>query len=162
MQRLKYLGFILSADGVRPDPEYIQRVIEMPQPTDRKSVQRAIGMVQWLHRYIPRLSDYTWPLTALTKKNAKFVWDERCDMAWRRIKELVHNAHFLRHPDMTKDFFVACDASSYGIGAVLMQCHDGLLHPVEFWSRLFKAAECHWHVSEKEMASIVFTLEKWR
>ena len=159
---LKYLGFILSADGVRPDPEYLARMIAMPRPTDRKSVQRAIGMVQWLHRYIPRLSDYTWPLTALTKKGAKFVWDKRCEMAWDRIKELVENANFLRHPDMQKDFYVACDASSYGIGACLMQCHDGILHPVEFWSRLFKESECHWHVSEKEMSAIVLTLEKWR
>ena len=158
---LKYLGFILDAKGVRPDPEYVKKVIQLQAPTDKPSLLRVIGMIQWLHRYIPRLSDYMWPLTRQTKKHVKFLWNDECDAALDRIKGLVNKAKLLRHPDLSKTFYVICDASNFGIGAVLMQKHGDILEPCEFWSRLFSDSEKHWHVSEKELSAIVFSIEKW-
>ena len=160
---LKYLGFILNEQGVRPDPDYIDKIIELQPPTDKASLKRVLGMINWLHRYIPRLSDYIWPLTQLTKKNVKFDWEGNPEnqIAFDKIKALVQRARLLRHPDLSKPFYVVCDASLFGVGAVLMQKHGDILEPCEFWSRLFSDSEVHWHVSEKELSAIVFSLEKW-
>ena len=161
-KELKYLGFILNACGIKPDPKYIEKVIELKIPTDKKSLQRVLGMINWLHRYIPRLSDYIWPLTKLTRKSQKFDWNDECNLALNKIKELVRNTQILRHPDLSQPFYVVCDASNFGIGAVLMQKYNDKLCPCEYWSKLFGDNEKHWHVSEKEVAAIVFSLEKWQ
>ena len=162
-RELKYLGFILNEEGVKPDPEYVDKIIALQTPDGKPSLLRALGMINWLHRYIPRLSDYTWPLNRLTRKNVKFDWEgnPECQIAFDKIKDLVRNARILKHPDLSKPFYVVCDASNFGIGSVLMQKHGQILEPCEFWSRLFSDSEKHWHVSEKELFAIVASLEKW-
>ena len=160
-KELKYLGFILNAEGVRPDPEYIQKVMTLKEPQGKPDLLHMIGMIQWLHRYIPRLSDYLWPLTRMTKKGVKFLWDDTCKAAFSKILYLLKHAKLLRHPDLNKKFYVVCDASDYGIGAALMQEYNGVLEPCEFFSSMFSGSEMSWHVSEKELAAIVRSLEKW-
>ena len=88
-KQLKYLGFILNADGITPDPEYIKKVIDLHEPTDKPSLLRVIGMIQWLRRYIPRLSDHLYPITRLTRKNIPFSWNDECKHAFRNIKQLI-------------------------------------------------------------------------
>ena len=161
-KELKYLGFILNSYGIKPDPEYVRKVIALQIPTGKKSLLRVLGMINWLHRYIPRLSDYLWPLTKLTRKSQTFDWNDECDLAFTKIKKLVSNTQILRHPNLSETFYVVCDASNFGIGAVLMQKHDDKLYPCEYWSKLFGDNEKHWHVSEKEVSAIVFSLEKWQ
>ena len=102
-------------------------------------------------------------MTQMTKKNVPFDWTEQCDAALTRIKELVQSAknRILRHPDLTKPFYVVCDASLYGVGSVLMQKYGNLLEPCEYWSKLFGENERHWHVAEKELSAVVWSLEKW-
>ena len=164
--QLKYLGFILSGEGVRPDPDYVRRLWELKSPSigetvNKKAMMRLIGMIQWLHRYIPRLSDYLAPITELTHSKGKLIWSSECDSSLNKIKELIHNAPLLRHPDLSRKFYVVTDASDIGVGSVLMQKYDDVLEPCEYWSRKFQDSESRWHVSEKELAAIVYSLEKW-
>ncbi len=165
---LKYLGFILSGEGVRPDREYVRRIWELKaptvsQPVKRSFIKRMIGMIQWLHRYIPRLADYLAPINQLTKTaaNQQLVWTPECDASLTKVKTLVRDAPLLRHPDLSRPFHVVCDASDLGIGSVLMQKHNSVLEPCEYWSRKFNDTEAKWHVSEKELSAIVYSLEKW-
>ena len=118
-------------------------------------------MIKWLHRYIPRLSDHLYPITRLTRKNVKFFWNDECKQSFKTIKNLAKKINILRHPDLSKPFYVACDASNFGIGAVLMQKHGNLLYPCEYWSKMFSENEKHWHVSEKELSAIIYSVEKW-
>ncbi|MCP4477936.1 MAG: hypothetical protein GY818_07580 [Planctomycetaceae bacterium] len=173
VKELKYLGFILSGKGMRPDPEYIQKVIDLPDPTRLKELKHCLGMVTWLHRYIPRMSDYLFPLTEATKTRGMTknqlrhrpwseVWTKECQEAWEMVKTLVKQTQLLRHPDMSKEFFVVTDASDVGIGAVLMQEYSGVLEPVEFWSSKLQETQQHWYVGEKELYGIVATIEHWQ
>ena len=159
-QELKYLGFIINGEGMRPDPTFVKKVINLQQPTDKKSVLRMIGMINWLSRYIPRFSDHIRPLTKLSTQK-KIIWTNEHQAALDKLKQLIANAPLLRHPDLSKQFFVICDASDYGIGSVLMQKYNSILHPVEFWSSMFDKNQVRWHVSEKELAAVVLTLEKF-
>ena len=164
---LKYLGFVLSGEGVRADPEYVQKVWEIREPeigekVRKGTLQRMVGMIQWLHRYIPRLADWLEPITELSGDKSKALWTSTRHQSLLRIKQLVRSTPLLRHPNLEEPFYVVCDASDVGVGAVLMQKHDTILHPCEFWSKKFGTHEKHWHVSEKELVAIVWTLEKWQ
>ena len=166
-KELKYLGFVLTGDGLRADPDHVQKIREINEPvlgeTVRKgTLQRMIGMIQWLHRYIPRLADWLDPITELSSAKGKAIWTSACSASLNRIKQLVSATPLLRHPNLANPFYVVCDASDVGIGAVLMQQHEALLHPCEFWSKKFDLHQKHWHVSEKELVAIVLTLEKWQ
>ena len=78
-------------------------------------------MINWLGRYIPRLSDHLWPINRLTRKNTKYKWDTLCDVAFERAKTLIsQNANkILRHPEINKPFYVVTDASSFGVGEII-------------------------------------------
>ena len=66
------------------------------------------------------------------------------------------------HPDFDKPFEVYCDASEYGIGCVLAQRHDDVVKPVQFCSKLFSKTQQNWHISEQEIYSVIYAVEKWR
>ena len=103
--------------------------MDLPDLCSMKELNHNLGIATWLHLYIPRMSDSLFPLTEATKihgmsknqlRNRKWseVWTKECQEAWATIKELVRTTQLLRHPDMTKDFYVVTDAFDIGIGAV--------------------------------------------
>ena len=103
-KELIYLGSIVNEFGSRPGPAYVDKLFKIKKPTDKPTLLSIIGMIQWLGKYIPRLSDWIWPLTSMTKPSVPFQWNDHCDMCFAKIKSLARNANILRHPDMEKPF----------------------------------------------------------
>ena len=161
MRQLKYLGHIVSGEGSKPDPEYISKVINLREPTGVDEIRRMEGMVQWLAKYIPHLSHKMEPLNKLKRKGVVWKWEEEEKSAFNKIKYAVQNAHIVRHPNPEKEFYVICDASEYATGAVLLQEYDNIYYPIEFYSKLLDQNQRNWHISEKEIVSVVWALEKW-
>ncbi len=163
-KQLKYLGILVDEIGIRPDPKYIGKVLKFKKPNDGpKAVERFIGMVSWLRRFIPNLSKLTSPISELKNKTqAEFEWTNEHDIYFEAIIKAISNAKVLRHPDLNRRFFIQTDASNKAIGAVLLQDFgNGYLEPIEFISRKFITAEQNWHASEKELVAIVWALKKW-
>ena len=75
-KKVAYMGHVLSADGLQPDPEKVKAIREMPTLTDKQSIQHLLGMTNYLQKFAPRLSEITTPLHKLTK-NDEFLWDEQ-------------------------------------------------------------------------------------
>ena len=119
------------------------------------------GIINWLAKYIPHLSQKIEPINKLRRKGVKWNWSKEQEKAFRDIKQAVEKADILKHPDKNKEFYVICDASEYATGAVLLQEYDGIYYPVEFYSHLLDEHERNWHISEKEILSVVLALEKW-
>ena len=162
MRELKFLGIIVNADGIRCDPGYVNEVLKFKRPANVKEIERFIGMITWLGRFIPNLSKLTAKLNELRKKDKGFTWTSEHDRHFEAILRAVSEAKLLRHPDIHKPFFVQTDASDKAIGAVLLQDFgNGYLEPIEFISRKFKESEMKWHASEKELVAIVWALKKW-
>lgn len=157
VDEVKFLGHIISANGLKPDPDKIQAIVEMPVPDCREAVERLKGMVAYLSRFLPKLSTTMQPLCQLTRKDTDFRWNSEHDKAFQQIKALVTNASVLRYFDPVKPLVIQCDASSKGLGAVLLQ--DGC--PIAYGSRTLTDTESRYSVMEKEMLAIVFALEKW-
>ncbi|XP_060774454.1 uncharacterized protein K02A2.6-like [Neoarius graeffei] len=157
VREVRFHGHILSADGLRADPEKIRAVQQMPHPTDAKGVQRFIGFVTYLARFMPRLSEICEPLRRLLDKDVPWHWLPKHDAAVEEIKHLITTAPILKYYDMAKPVTIQSDASQKGLGCCLFQ--EGL--PVGYASRALTQAEQNYTQIEKECLSIVFACQRF-
>lgn len=126
-----YMGHVLSAQGLKPDPAKVQAITEMTSPADVQGVQRLLGMINYLARFLPNLADVIEPLRQLTHQDVEWEWTVRHEQALQAIKQLITSAPVLNYFDPAKQPVLQCDASSSGLGAILLQ----LGHPVAYASR---------------------------
>ena len=103
-----YIGHLLTSEGVKADPSKVEAVLNMERPTDVTGVQRIMGTVGHLAKFLPRLSEVSEPLRQLTKKETEFTWDEVHDRAFSRIKEMVTAPPLLKYYEREKDLVIQC------------------------------------------------------
>ena len=120
-REVNFMGHIASKDGLKPDPEKIRAVEDMPRPTSKQEVFSLLGFVNFLSRLLPKLADVVRLLRDLTIKNAKFTWAEQHDTAFIQVKQLVVNHPVLRYYDCNEEVTIQCDASEKGLEATLLQ-----------------------------------------
>ena len=111
LSKVAYMGHILGADALQADPEKITGIREMPRPTDVQGVQRLIGVVTYLSKFLPQLSTVCEPLRRLTGSQAVFDWLSQHEEAFIKIKELITQAPVLRYFDVNKEVTIECDSS---------------------------------------------------
>ena len=112
---------MLTGQGVKPGPEKVRAVKEMPPPTNVKELQTLLRFVQYLAKFIANLSEITAPLRHLLEKDIQRHWDSEQQSAFELLKENVSNAPVLRYYDPKKDLVMSVDASSKGLGSVILQ-----------------------------------------
>ena len=154
---VRYIGHLLTEDGVKSDPLKIEAIVKMTKPTDAKAVQRLLGCVNYLARYLPKLADVSAPLRQLTMKDAPWVWDAPQEDAYQAILKLITTAPVLRYYDVTQEVTLQNDASERGLGATLMQ--EG--QPVAFASKALSKTEQGYAQIEKECLAIIFACERF-
>uniref|UniRef100_A0A3B3HY91 Gypsy retrotransposon integrase-like protein 1 n=1 Tax=Oryzias latipes TaxID=8090 RepID=A0A3B3HY91_ORYLA len=152
-----YVGHLITADGLKPDPVKTEAVRCMPPPTDKEGVRRFLGFVTYLSKFIPNLSEIDAPLRQLTKRDVEFMWQPAQQQAFEKLKDVCTNPPVLKFFDVSKPVEIYCDASSTGLGAVLIQDD----RPVAFSSRSMTDAETRYAQIEKEMLSIVHACTKF-
>jgi hypothetical protein len=145
-KKVSYMGHVIAKEGLSPDPNKIKAIIDMPRPSDKQAVQRVLGMVNYVQRFAPQLSDITKPLRDLIKKGNEFIWDDTVQgKAWDQIKAVLTQAPILRYYDPKKQSVLQCDASKDGLGACLMQ--DS--YPIAYASRALTPTEVNYAQIEK-------------
>ncbi|XP_026724771.1 uncharacterized protein K02A2.6-like isoform X1 [Trichoplusia ni] len=158
----KYLGFIISREGVRVDPDKIKPIIKLTSPTNVSELKSFLGMVNFYGKFIRNLSFYLSPLYELLKKGKHWAWSTTHSLAFKKIKQLLISSEILSHYDESRPVVVTCDASSRGVGAVLAQSTpEGLECPIAYASRTLTAAEYHYSQIHKEALAIVFAVKKF-
>lgn len=150
-------GHLLTTDGVKPDPEKVRAIKDMPPPTDSKGASRFCGMVTYLSRFLPKLADIMEPIRKLTHKGTQWAWNTAQETAFEKIKVSLSDAPVLAYYNPKLSLCIQCDSSQFGLGAALLQ--NG--RPLDFRSRTLTPTEQRYAQIEKEMLAVVFALEKF-
>lgn len=157
-KEVKFMGHVICQDGLKPDPDKVQGIKEMPTPTSKQDLKRLLGMVNYLQKFAPNLSEVTAPMRDLLKEGNQFRWDEQVQgCSFKRVKEILSAAPVLKYFDPKDDVELQCDASDRGLGACLMQGGQ----PVAYVSRSMTETEGNYAQIEKEMLAILFGVERF-
>jgi hypothetical protein len=161
-QEVDFLGFIISTEGIRIDPEKVKSIQEWPIPKTVKDVQAFLGLANYLRKFIEGFSRMSKSLTELTKKDTPFQWSQQRHKAFDNIKQAIIRASMLKIFDPKKPIQIETDASDYALGACLTQEHDGKRYPIAYYSRQMSPAEQNYDIHDKELLAIVAALRHWR
>ncbi len=161
-ESLRFLGFVVDSRGVSTDPEKTQKIRDWDRPRNVTQVKQFIGLVSYYRRYVKDFATIAYPLHALTRKHAKFDWDENCEQAFQKLKQILVNAPVMALPRDEGKFILDCDASNFGIGAVLSQEQDGEEKVIAYASRSLSRAERNYTTTRKELLSIVHFVDYFR
>ncbi|KAK3744055.1 hypothetical protein QZH41_000989 [Actinostola sp. cb2023] len=156
-KEVTFMGHVFTSNGLKIDPDKVKAIVNMPKPEDIQGVQRLNGFVNYLAKFLPKLSDVMLPIRELTRKDVEWQWSEKQEKAFAEVKRAVTEAPVLRYYDPKKDLEIQCDASQSGLGATLMQ--EG--KPIAYASRALSECETRYAQIEKEMLAIVYSLEKF-
>lgn len=173
--RIKYLGLIISVNGIEMDPEKVEVIQNWQTPASVKDVLQFTGFTGFYRRFIADYSRITRPLNELSKgetflsrtgkrkkKYHPFVWTAECQKAFEDLKMAFKSAPILAHFDPDKETWVETDASDFVVAGIISQMHDGILRPVAFFSKKMNPAECNYMIYDKELLAIVRSFETWR
>jgi hypothetical protein len=152
VREAKYLGHILSHEGLKADPEKIQAISEMPIPKSKEDIHCLLGMVNYLSKFIPNCASKTNSLRQLLRKDQPFEWGAEQQAAFQELIRDLSSSPTLALYDPTKPLVMSVDASQNGLGACLWQ-ED---HPIAYASCSLTRTQQKYAQIEKEMLAIVF------
>ncbi|KAL5579236.1 hypothetical protein UlMin_011678 [Ulmus minor] len=108
---VQFLGHVISKDGLSVDPAKIEAVSKWAAPTSVTEIRSFLGLANYYRRFVEGFSTLAAPLTALTKKDQKFEWTDKCEQSFQELKRRLTSAPILVLPTNDADFTVYCDAS---------------------------------------------------
>jgi transposase InsO family protein len=160
----KYLGFIVTTNGIRVDPEKVEVVSNWKEPRTVKGIQSFLGFCNFYRRFITNYGRITKPLNNLTRKGTPFRWDSACQEAFDQLKISILSAPVLQHYHADRQTIVETDASDGVVGGVLSQQDPStkLWHPIAYFSKTMQAAELNYDIHDKELLAVVLAIKEWR
>ena len=162
MSQIKYLGHIVDANGLRPDPAKIGAILNMPAPTDISSLRSFLGAINFYGKFVPTMHELRRPLDQLLRKDVKWKWSNECQQAFEKFKSTLQSDLLLTHFDPRLEIIVAADASNYGIGACLLhRFPNGSIKAVLHVARSLTQTEQNYSQVEKEGLALVFAVKKF-
>ena len=144
----------MGREGVKVDPKKIHAMQDWPQPKTLKSLRGFLGLIGYYRKFVHNYGRISRPLTHLLKKNS-FLWNDEVKQAFIALKQAMCSTPVLAVSDFTKSFLIECDASSTGIGAVLMQ--EG--RPLAFTSQQLSGTNMGQSTYEKAMMAILHAVD---
>ena len=158
LDRVAFLGHVISAEGVSVDPQKIEAVVNWKPPKNVSEVRSFLGLAGYYRKFVEGFSKIAAPLTKLTRKDVKYDWVDACQQSFEELKSRLTSAPVLVLPNGRDGFVVYSDASRQGLGCVLMQ-NDRV---IAYASRQLKKHEQNYPTHDLELAAVVFSLKIWR
>ena len=161
-KEIVYLGFLVNAEGIRPNPDAAKKIRELKEPTCVYDVQQFLGKVNYYRKFIPKLAEIAHPLYELTKtkQKNKFQWNAEHQSAFDQLKSLLCSGQVMGHPRFDQDFILDVDASDFALGIELSQVDEnGDERPIYYGSRHLEKAEKNYSATARETLAAVFGCE---
>ncbi|XP_031346519.1 uncharacterized protein K02A2.6-like [Photinus pyralis] len=158
---VEFLGHKLDRLGVHPTNEKIECIQKAPSPQNMTQLKSYLGLLNFYGKFIPMLSSKLKPLYDLCRDNQEFIWSTKCEQCFQESKNLLIANNVLTHYDPTEPIYITCDASGYGVGAVLSHKINNIDKPVLFASSTLSENEKKYSNLERESLALIFALKKF-
>ena len=159
---VEYLGYLVDKEGLHATAAKVEAVTQAPEPRNVQELRSFLGLVNYYAKFIHHLSTITQPLNHLLCQKVPWKWTKECQRAFLELKEQLASSEVLVHYDPQLPLKLDCDASAYGVGAVLSHVFpDGGERPVAYASRTLTQSEKGYAQLEKEALSLVFGIKKF-
>ncbi|KAL5506839.1 hypothetical protein EMCRGX_G008586 [Ephydatia muelleri] len=159
---ITFLGHVIDSSGVSPDPEKIAAIKDMPPPKNISDLRRFMGMVTQLGKFTPNLAELSQPLRELLSTKRCWCWGPDQVESFTNIKTELTKPAVLAFYNPANETKVSADASSHGLGAVLLQMEANAWKPVAFASRSMSSTEVRYAQIEKEALATTWACERFR
>ena len=166
---IKFLGHVVSAEGIKPDADRATAIQDLKVPTDVTGVRSFLGMTNQFRKFIRGYADLARPLNSVATDASKprwkdgTAWGHEQQMAFEALKYVVSQNTMLAHPDFTKSFLLVTDASNKGVGAMLAQLDDAKRErPIAFASAELNPAQRNYSATHKEGLAVVWAVERFK
>ena len=162
LPEVEYLGHSISARGLHPLASKVRAIADAPTPSNVSQLKSFLGMLNYYGRFLPDLATLLAPLYILLQSARKWSWEEPQQKAFNQAKKVLTTSALLTHFDPKKPVILSCDASPYGVGAILShQMDDGSERPISFASRTLSTAERNYAQLDKEALAIIFGVKRF-
>ena len=161
MDKVVFMGLLLSKYGIDPTEERVRAVLEAVQPTTPTEVRSFLGMVGFSACFIPNCSTLAEPLRAISRQGVPFVWGNEQEESFKELKRQLASAPVLAYFDKDARTRVIADASPVGLGAVLVQEKNGESRAVCYASRSLSQVERRYSQTEKEALALVWACDRF-
>ena len=161
-ESVEYLGHTIDRHGLHPTKEKVKAVCEAPSPKNVSELKSYLGLLTYYSKFLPNLATLLAPLYQLLQSGVQWKWSAEQDKAFKASKELLVSSQVLVHFDSELPLVVACDASPYGLGAVLSHKYaNGSERPIGYASRSLSSAERNYSQLEREGLACVFGVKRF-
>ena len=163
LSSVKFLGHIVSSEGIGVDLEKISSIQEWKFPQNVTEMRSFLGLASYYRRFIEDFGKISAPLTRMLENNRPFIWDDEAKKAFNELKSRLVKAPILVYPNFSIPFILDTDASDKGIGAVLFQLGpDQLEHPLAYFSRTLNKHERNYSITRKELLAAIDAIEHFK
>ncbi|XP_062713844.1 uncharacterized protein K02A2.6-like [Aedes albopictus] len=160
--QVKYLGHIISRDGLRTDPEKVRAILQMPPPKNVTELRSFLGAINYYSKFMKEMHLLRKPLDDLLQKDKKWVWTDECQRSFVRFKDLLQSDLMLTHYNPKLQIVVAADASNTGIGATIRhRFPDGTEKVIQHAARSLTPTERAYGQIDKEALALVYAVTKF-
>ncbi|OJD21287.1 hypothetical protein ACJ73_07374 [Blastomyces percursus] len=163
VKRTKYLGFVVTTEGIEVDPDKTAAVRTRSVPSTVQGVQSFLGFCNYYRRFIRDYGRIARPLNQLTRKDTNFDFNATCMDAFIKLKKALLSAPILYHYNPNRRTKIESDTSDGVVAGVLSQLQDdNFWHPIAYYSKSMLPAESNYAIHDKELLAIVSCMKEWR
>ena len=159
---MDFLGYTITKDGIKSSSNKFEAIQKAPAPSNKKELQAFLGLLNFYHSFLKDKATVVEPLHRLLDSSQTWSWSKHHDTAFKQAKALLTSNSLLVHFDVKKPIVLVCDASPYGIGAVL--CHrleNGKEAPVAYYSRTLSKTERNYAQIDREALAVIAAVKRF-